>query len=87
LCACCGSLLFDGEEKFQSGTGWPSFTQTIKENTVSYHKDLSYGAIQIEVLCSACDAHLGHVYPDGPEPSGLRYCMNAVSLKKEESNE
>ena len=81
-CVCCDSLLFDGSEKFESGTGWPSFTQPIKDNAVGYIKDVSFGMIRIEAICNTCDAHLGHVFPDGPEPSGLRYCMNAVSLKK-----
>ena len=81
-CVCCDTLLFDGSEKFESGTGWPSFTQPIKENAVGYIKDVSFGMIRIEAICNTCDAHLGHVFPDGPEPSGLRYCMNAVSLKK-----
>lgn len=86
-CACCGTLLFDADEKFESGTGWPSFTQPAKDNAVAYHKDASYGMVRIEALCNTCDAHLGHVFPDGPKPSGLRYCMNAVALKKVESNE
>lgn len=86
-CLCCGTPLFDGGEKFESGTGWPSFTQPIKDNAVAYHKDESYGMVRIEALCNTCDAHLGHVFRDGPKPSGLRYCMNAVSLKKIESNE
>lgn len=81
-CACCATPLFDSGEKFESGTGWPSFTQPIRENAVAYHKDVSYGMIRIEALCNTCDAHLGHVFPDGPEPSGLRYCMNAVALLK-----
>lgn len=82
-CVCCGTLLFDGQQKFESGTGWPSFTQPVKENAVAYHADSSYGMRRIEALCNTCQAHLGHVFPDGPAPSGLRYCMNAVSLKKE----
>ena len=81
-CVCCDTLLFDGQEKFESGTGWPSFTQPVKENAVAYHSDNSYGMRRIEALCNTCQAHLGHVFPDGPAPSGLRYCMNAVSLKK-----
>lgn len=81
-CVCCDTLLFDGSEKFESGTGWPSFTQPIKENAVGYIKDISFGMIRIEAVCNTCDAHLGHVFPDGPAQSGLRYCMNAVSLKK-----
>ena len=81
-CVCCDTLLFDAGEKFESGTGWPSFTQPIKENAVAYHKDSTFGMVRIEALCNTCDAHLGHVFQDGPGPSGLRYCMNAVSLKK-----
>jgi len=79
-CACCGSLLFDAEKKFESGSGWPSFTQPIDDHAIAYHQDGSYGMNRIETTCHCCDAHLGHVFPDGPEPSGLRYCMNAVAL-------
>lgn len=79
-CVCCGTPLFDSTIKFDSGTGWPSFTQPVKENAVAYKKDTSFGMIRIETLCNACDAHLGHVFPDGPEPSGLRYCINSESL-------
>jgi len=81
-CKCCGTLLFDASEKFESGTGWPSFTQPLQENAIAYHADKSYGMIRVEVVCNTCDAHLGHVFPDGPEPSGLRYCINAISLSK-----
>ena len=81
-CVCCGTLLFDASEKFESGTGWPSFTQPVKANAVAYHADHSHGMTRIEAVCNTCDAHLGHVFPDGPAPSGLRYCMNAVSLRK-----
>ena len=84
-CVCCDTLLFDASEKFESGTGWPSFTQPIKENAIAYHADHSYGMVRVETVCNTCDAHLGHVFPDGPKPSGLRYCMNAVSLKKTSS--
>jgi peptide methionine sulfoxide reductase msrA/msrB len=84
-CVCCGTLLFDGQEKFESGTGWPSFTQPVKDNAVAYHSDTSFGMRRVEALCNTCQAHLGHVFPDGPAPSGLRYCMNAVSLKKVEA--
>lgn len=82
-CTCCDTLLFDSEEKFESGTGWPSFTQPVKRNTVAYKKDSSHGMIRVEILCNICDSHLGHVFPDGPAPSGLRYCVNSLSLKKE----
>jgi methionine-R-sulfoxide reductase len=83
-CVCCGTLLFDANEKFESGTGWPSFTQPIKENAIAYHNDNSFMMSRIETTCNTCDAHLGHVFPDGPAPSGLRYCMNAVALEKVE---
>jgi methionine-R-sulfoxide reductase len=81
-CVCCDTLLFDASEKFESGTGWPSFTQPVKENSIAYIVDNSYGMQRVETICNTCDAHLGHVFPDGPAPSGLRYCMNAVALKK-----
>lgn len=81
-CVCCGTPIFDANEKFESGTGWPSFTKPIKDNAIGHHKDESYGMIRVETTCNTCDAHLGHVFPDGPEPTGLRFCMNAVSLKK-----
>ena len=81
-CICCGTLLFDGTTKFESGTGWPSFGQPAAHDVVAYTADNSYGMVRIEATCSVCDAHLGHVFPDGPAPSGLRYCMNAVSLEK-----
>jgi len=81
-CKCCGTPLFDSGEKFESGTGWPSFTQPLDEENVAYTKDEAFGMVRIEATCNVCDAHLGHVFPDGPAPSGLRYCMNAVSLQK-----
>lgn len=80
-CICCGSPLFDSTLKFDSRSGWPSFTQPITENAIAYHKDSTYGMVRVEVLCNVCDCHLGHVFPDGPEPSGLRYCINSVSIK------
>ncbi len=81
-CKCCKTPLFDSTTKFESGTGWPSFTQPIAIENVAYTKDVSHGMIRIECVCNICDAHLGHVFPDGPEPSGLRFCINAVSLEK-----
>ena len=80
-CICCGTLLFDSTIKFDSGTGWPSFTQPIKDNAIKYHKDNSFGTVRVEVMCNSCDSHLGHVFPDGPEPSGLRYCVNSESIQ------
>ena len=79
-CVCCDTLLFDSRVKFGSGSGWPSFTQPIKPNAIKYEKDGSHGMSRIEVMCNTCDAHQGHVFPDGPEPSGLRYCINSASL-------
>lgn len=81
-CVCCGSLLFDASEKFESGTGWPSFTQPLQDNAIAYRADHAHGMTRVETICSVCDAHLGHVFPDGPAPGGLRYCMNAAALAK-----
>ena len=81
-CVCCGTLLFDANEKFESGTGWPSFTQPVVDDVIAYHVDRAYGMVRVETVCNVCDAHLGHVFPDGPAPSGLRYCMNAAALAK-----
>jgi methionine-R-sulfoxide reductase len=81
-CVCCGTLLFDANEKFESGTGWPSFTQPVSNDVIAYHADYSFGMTRVETTCNVCDAHLGHVFPDGPAPSGLRFCMNAAALKK-----
>ncbi len=84
-CVCCDTKLFDSTIKFQSGTGWPSFTQPIKENAIKYEADKSFGMIRVEVMCNTCDGHLGHVFPDGPEPSKLRYCINSESIKLKKS--
>lgn len=86
-CACCGTELFDSTEKFKSGTGWPSFSEPVKEGVIRYQNDQSLAMRRIEVLCNVCDAHLGHVFPDGPEPTGLRYCVNSTSLKLLEAAE
>lgn len=83
-CICCGELLFDSKEKFESKSGWPSFTNPIKENAVKYEIDESYGMKRVEAMCNTCDCHLGHVFPDGPEPSGLRYCINSESIVRVE---
>lgn len=80
-CKCCGEPLFDSGEKFDSRSGWPSFTEPVNENAIKYIKDSSFGMTRVEVQCNVCDAHLGHVFPDGPKPSGLRFCINSASIQ------
>lgn len=79
-CGACGLPLFDSDDKYDSGSGWPSFTRPIDPQAVAENRDVSHGMVRTESLCARCDSHLGHVFPDGPPPTGLRYCMNSLSL-------
>lgn len=87
LCGACGLELFDADTKYESGSGWPSFWEPVDPARIKQVEDLSHGMRRVEVRCARCDSHLGHVFPDGPQPTGMRYCVNSLSLRFEEEGE
>lgn len=85
-CRCCGAPLFSSDSKYDSGSGWPSFYQPVADGMIGENRDITHGMIRTEIVCKQCEAHLGHVFPDGPKPTGLRYCVNSASLKLEKKS-